>query len=74
MTGSDDPQGMGGSGFDGPGGFGINMDDIFNMGFGGMGGGFHDFGGSNFGGGGRGGQRRRGGQRTYTFSFGGGGG
>ena len=60
MTGSDDPQqaGMGGGGF--PGGFGMNMDDLFNMGFGG--------------GGARGGRRQggRAGGRTYTFSFGGG--
>ena len=70
MTGTDDPQqaGMGGGfggggfggGFPGGGGFGINMDDLFNMGFGG-GGGRRQEGG-----------RRQGGQRTYTFSFGGG--
>lgn len=64
MTGSDDPQqmNMGGGGFPG-GGFGMNMEDLFNMGFGGFGGG---------------GQRqKRGGRRggrTFTFSFGGGGG
>lgn len=74
MTGSDDPnQGMnmgGGHGFPGggfPGGFGINIEDLLNMGFGGFGG---------FGGGGQrhqgGGQRQQGG-RTYTFTFGGGG-
>ena len=77
MTGTDDPNGGmgmgGGPGFGGFGGFGgggINLDDILNMGFGGFGGGF--------GGGGRqqrqGGARPQGGQRTYTFSFGGGGG
>lgn len=73
MTGSDDPnQGMGGGhgfgggfggGFPG-GGFGINLDDILNMGFGGFGGA-----------GGRQGGRQGGGrQQTYTFTFGGGGG
>jgi DnaJ-class molecular chaperone len=68
LTGSDDPQdmNMGGSGF------GMNMEDLFNMGFGG---GFGGFGGRAGGGrrpGGQG-QRQRGGQRTFTFSFGGGG-
>lgn len=66
MTGSDDPQqaGMGGGGFGGggfPGGFGINMEDLLNMGFGG--------GGRRAG---AGGGRRQQGGRTYTFSFGGG--
>lgn len=73
MTGSDDPNaGMGGAGRGFPGGFrhpgfGINIEDLLNMGFGG------GFGG---GGGGRaqGGSRQQGGSRTYTFSFGGGGG
>jgi DnaJ-class molecular chaperone len=67
MTGSDDPQGMN---IGGPGGFGMGMEDLFNMGFGG---GFGGFGGGAHGGGRSGGHRQRGGQRTYTFSFGGGG-
>lgn len=61
----------GGGGF--PGGFGINMEDLLNMGFGGFGGG----GGAGGFGGQQRGQRRTGqagGGRTFTFSFGGGGG
>ncbi len=84
MTGEDNPQGMpgGGHGFHGFPGGGINIEDIMR-GFGGfgLGGGF---GGGHqqhhgFGGGGRfhkqQQQQRRpgqGGQRTYSFSFGGG--
>lgn len=68
MTGSDDPQQMGmGGGFPG-GGFGMGMEDILNMGFGGFGGGFGGSGGRR-----AGGRGQRAG-RTYTFTFGGGGG
>ena len=82
MTGEDNPQGMPGGGHGGfhgfPGG-GINIEDLMR-GFGGFGMGGGGFGGhQGFGGGGRfhqqrGGQQQRPGQgqRTYTFSFGGG--
>lgn len=69
MTGSDDPHGQGnmGGGFGGfPGGFGINIEDIINMGFGG---GFRQQQQQQQSGGGKG----QGGSRSYTFTFGTGG-
>lgn len=78
MTGEDNPQGMPGAGgfhpgFGGFGGAGINIEDLMRGFGGGFGGGFGNGGRFHQGGGHPGGQRRQGGQRTYTFSFGGGG-
>ena len=83
MTGEDNPQGMPGAGHGGfhgfpGGGAGINIEDLMR-GFG-MGGGFGGPGAGaghqRFGGGGRFHQQQRRqqsqGQRTYSFSFGGG--